>query len=498
MDLEALLAEAQAAIDAGANPEAVFAHARALGQAQGFNGDLGSIVKHRADAADFAREAEVINRVEDRGSLLNTAGMLAQGVTAGLLPDFLNLIGAEDASERFRGFVEENRDVHPILSGISEASGAIALPGLGAARGTAAISKGLTRLGTRVGGTTGGLLAAPATTAAVLGAGAGSAGGGLFGFTESVGEEPGERLRSTIEGATDPLAIGLGAGVGPLVGFGGSRMRRLFGSKSRRVAGALEEATGVSSDINAIRNHADLNIETAKAGLDVVERRTPEIVSEELEEFLDNIRSRADVSPNLTRASREVAGGERFANVRDMRRLRDNLRSSGNHSEASLLDDILSKDVPGFAEANSEFSRAKNVREAIEIGQRGEGKTFSGERVQLDTGANFEKALEVIPAEAHEALKTGVLHRQLQNILGERAGSSVEVLKKLADDSGIDRRLRSMFTDPAIAEEFIQGVDKEISTDQLRKLLVRGGVLIAIGAGARASFGSSVSGFLDQ
>lgn len=494
MDLEELLAEAQAAIDAGAEPEEVYAHARALGQQMNFGGDLAFIVKSRNEAAMFQREADVINRVEDRGSVVNAIGMAAQGVSLGLLPDFLNLIGQEEAGEKFRGFVEETREVQPLAAGLAELSGGLAVPGIGAAKGTALTSRGLSSLGARVGGRVGGLLASPATTAAAVGGGAAAGASGLFGFAESVGEPAAERLSAAAEGATDPLMIGAGMLFGPIAGFTGSRMRRVFGGrggKVRRVAEGLEESTGLSRDINSMRNRADLNVESAAAGLDALERNTPEIISEELEIFLDNIRQRPDVVGNLNRASREVATGQRFATVKDMRKLQANLRADQRFGDALELNDILDDAVPGYRDVNREFARAKDVREAIEIGQNGGGVTFRGDRVQLDTGANFEKALEVIAPEAHGALKTGVLHRELQNILGRRTGANLSVLRKLATDSEVDMRLRNMFTSSQAAEEFIQLLDKEASAEQLRRVLIAGGVLVAVGAGARAGLGSA-------
>jgi hypothetical protein len=505
MDPEQILALAEQALADGVPLDEVVELVRGKAEREGMRvgpegqGDLGRAFRLRVEARDLGEKAETINRVLDRGSVVNAAGMAAQGITAGLLPDFLNMIGQEGASEGFRNFVEETREVQPLAAGLAEGAGAIALPGVGSVRGAQATSRGLSALGGRVGGSVGGLLAAPATTAAVVGGAAGSAAGGLLGFTESVNEDPGvSRLEATIEGATDPLMVGTGALVGPALGFIGSRTRRLFAAKKRgqRVAAKLEESTGLTRDVNAVRDRADLNVETAKTGLDALERETPEILSPDLEEFLDRVRRQDDVVGHLNRASQEVAGGQRFARVSDMRKLQTNLRKDQRFGLASELDAIMDDAVPGYRGANREFASAMDVREAIEIGQNRGGTTFRGDRIQLDTGANFDKALEVLPPEAHDALKVGVLHRELQDILGRRTGSRLEVLRRLADDSGADMRLRRMFNSPDVAEEFIQGLDKEISAEQLRSVLIKGGVLVAIGAGAKAALGSSAADFL--
>ena len=502
MNPEDILALGEQALADGLDPETVFQLVRDKAKREGLGGDLGLALKLRVESKELKEEQQLIERVANRGVARNVGGMLAQGATLGTLPDFLKLIGQEERGEQFRTFVEETREVEPLAAGVTEAAGGILVPGLGAVRGAKATSRGLTAAGglaTRLGAPSiGGLLAAPATTAAVVGAGTGAAAGGLFGFTEATGEPISARLSAAAEGATDPIMIGSGMLLGPVVGFSGSRLKRIFGRKKRgqRVAAGLEEATGTSRDINSFRDRADLNVETARTGLDALERNNAEIISSDLEEFLDNLRERADISPNLTSASREVAAGERFANLRDMRKLQNNLRTSQNFTEANLLSDILDDAVPGHRAINAEFAMAKDIREAIELGQQGGGVTFRGERIQLDTGANFEKALEVIRPEAHEALKTGVMHRELQKILGRRTGSSPDILRRLADDSGVDMRLRQMFNSPEIAEEFIRGLDKEISAEELRKLLVKGGVLIVVGAGATAAFGASASSFL--
>lgn len=476
--------------------------ARALGFAisPAEGGGLGQAFRNRQESVELKREAEGLARVGARSPLANVAISAIDAGTFRLLDELLP--GA--TGERFRQAAEENIEFAPTAAGASGAMSLLA-PGLLAAKGTRLTGQALRgaggalqRGGGRVLPALGRQLARPAATAAVAGAGISSGATGLMEFGRTEGT-PGERLTAAREMATDPLVLGMGAIGGPILGAAGSRAKRILGPRGPRVASELRETTGLGRrGLNAVREQADEGVAVAKAGLDKVEAANPEIVSGRLETFLDDLRARPDVAGNLRRASIEVAEGRRFADVRDMRRLQANLRRDKRFGDVDELDQILSDAVPGYKDANTAFRQSSTIREAIELGERGSGRTFEGVKIKTNTKANLERALEALPAEAQDGFLEGLISRELQGLDRPLTGGSVKRLQNLSDNVQANGKLRGLFRDPAKAEEFIHALNTNVSAAKIKRLLVAGGVLVTVGAGAQVALGSAVRGFLTE
>lgn len=466
MDPEEILANAQAAIAAGADVEAVITRTTTIGNDAGLGGDLGFALRSRLEGEELARQAELFGRVAERGVAANVAGQALQGVSMGFFPEIVGMFGGD--REALEQAIAENREAVPVGSFAAEIGGGLLLPSLAAGRAAQ-------------GGVVGrGLLAA---------GGIGAAAGGVAGFGEAEGDLI-ERLRT---GAV-PGAI-FGGVVGGTLGAGGAflspRVRAAFtGRAGRNVAEAAEQLSppGVTRHINTIRATQDDAIAIARGKLNDLDDRHTEIVSDRLEDFLDNIRG-TDAGAALGQASPEVAAGQRFASLKDMRALLSNLKRGKFFEQRDKLRGILEREVPDFRARNNEFFRENSILEALEIGQRGSGKKFgnastlSRSQIQTNTGANVTRALQNLPAESHDAFLSGILQRNMQKLLRDEKGVSVQVLRTVIDDVGVEGKLREIFPTDRVADEFVSLIREEVGAEVLKTFLRRAGITIAAVAG---------------
>ncbi len=462
--LAQLLAQAEQAIDENGD---LLAINEIIKQRSGEGGLEG--LRSRVEANEFAREADLLERVAERGPVANTIGMMLEGGSMGLASRIMNLF--EGPGDEFRQGVAENREAAPVASLTSELSGGLLTPSLFAARAAQ----------------TGSSVARGAVGTGLLG----GATGGMIGLARQEEGTIPERIRSAIPEAVVGTATGfLGGAAGA---FLSPRTRRAFTNPrpGPRIADELENTVrpGVTRHINRIRNRADQRIGVARQGLEELDNANPELVSDALEDFLDGIRS-SDAGSALSSASREVATGSRFASLKDMRNLAENLRRGKFFNEREQLIGILEDEVEGFGAANSRFFRENAVLEALEAGESGGGSIFRGPKLKTSTGANIERSIQQLPDHTHDAFRSGVLSREMKKFTGGETGGSVSVLNKLIDDVSTEGILRDMFDSEAAADQFIDLVREQVGAAQLRTFLRKAGIGVAVVGGLAAAGGT--------
>ena len=472
MDPEQLMLLADQALADGNPLEEVIELVRGKAQREGLGGDLGTAFRNRVESRQLAEEAETISRVAERGKGVNAAIMALNALTFGQMGSVIDLLDKPGTSgEVFREAVREIRETQPVPAAAAELGGGVVAPG-----------GGIMALGRRGG------------RAATVAGGAVAGGGvaGLMGFGEASGTIP-ERISAGAEQA--PAGMLFGGGVaGVLEPFSRTRFGRAASGRRRvgpRIAGELEETTGLSRDINTAR--ATARAETERVSQEFfapLDEQFPAVTNQSVREFMEEITKTPDarsavraVSSDLLvpgeKAAEAVLERHRPPSFSELRKIRDRLwKNDRTRNEGDELQQIMLDTFPGFREGNAAFRAAKDIEDALALGGGEMTTTFRGERIRTNTPANVQEAFRILPPESHEAFRTGLLQKTLNRLVGAEAGAGkdINLLRSLIDDVNTEGRLRRLFPADASAEEFVRLVRAEASGRAIRRALRYAGI----------------------
>lgn len=472
---EELIRLAADAIEKGADPGEVYARMVEMGAFPNAFAARMAVESHQD-----ASRAELLERVADRGAVANVAGLAANAATFGLLDDVLELFGADEAAESFRTGVREAREADPTAAFITEAAAGSLVPAFGAlrvTRGATPLARALARVGAASGG--------------------GAAAGGLFGFGEAEGELS-TRLAAGTEGAVfGGLIGGLTGGALSAAGTASRRLgelgRRAFGGgRAQRVARELVERTGLPAlpdDVRAIAERSDQLVQNVRARhFRPLERRFQRVETPEIAQVLREIREHPDALTVLRRVSREVAQGQRAPSFRELQELQQLLQDAGR-PEAGTLTNAMTREIPGFAQANAAYRRVIGPREALEVGLgfrldgRSRTPTIRGRAFRTNTALQLERTLQSIPPELQRPFLIGRLHREVQRLQTGNGGRTLRALLEMAPEA--ERLFSQFFPTPEAFAEFRRVLQTERSSERIaaafrryaRPALVGGGLL---------------------
>lgn len=452
-ELEQLLAQANAAIQRGADPAAV--NARLAEVSQGRFGSVAALGEHvRLHRVPARPEDPALERMnEDGGSALQDAARMAvQGASFGFADEVLG----------DRSVVEDNRRLTPGGSLAAELAGGALLPAAGGARVGAGI---MARTGSRV----------------AAGAAGGAAAGGLYGGANAAGEAEGGILDRL---AAVPAGAGMGAGAGALLGglfapMGGAASRVARPGNSR-VADDLRRLTGLSDDINGAIARADDAVNDVRQTMyRPIEEAHPQIgsaVPTEPQPLHDRLRA-PDLVDHTRAVAREVAEGKRPPSFEEAQRILTRLRRV-NKRDAQLTEQIgeveqlLAQAVPEAPAADAAYAQAQGVRRALKMGERSSG--WDSARVAREMDRLTDPA-------AREAFLTARFHNLVRRIETRQQGA-VSPLREFYDAGPETQRvMRQFFPDDASYNEFVGILRSEVRADRIRAAL---GNALKLGAGA--------------
>ena len=474
----AKLAEVQGKLDQAA---------KALGLGSGPGGGLGEALRLRVEARREGARVDPMLRVAEQGRTSAAMTTFLNTLTLGQMGGLLERFGPEGTSgEEFREGMRDIRTAQPIPTAATELGTGLALP-----VGGSLMNVGRT-LGTRVAG----------------GAVTGGAMSGLFGFGEASGTTP-ERLEEAA-GAVIPGAVfgGVaGAFARPTRATGEVSGRAFRGRRgaNKQLGSELQETTGLSRDINP--QLAAARAETKRVSEEFfqpLDEAFPEVRDPQIDEFMEELTNSPDarstvraVSADLLvpaeNASEAVVARSRGPSFDELQDLRNRLwRQNSTRDSGDELQGIMEEVFPRFREGNARFRAAKDIEDAFALGSGEISRTFRGERIRVGSVAQVDEALRVLPVESHEAFRTGLLQRTINRISRPETGvaSDVRMLRELIDDVDTNGKLRGLFPNDRLAEEFQSLVRQEKSARILRRALVRAGIgavqIAALGAALTA------------
>ena len=481
--IQQLITDAQDAINRGADPAAIDIRIRArtglltLAALQQ-SATEAEVVRHQESVVEVLEQEEASDKFFARGPIRNALAVGANAASFGFADDFLKLLGADETAAGIQNAVEQSRiHVPGSTMGLEIASG-LAVPGGALAK----FAQTTGRTGKAI--AAGGLL--------------GAAGSGAVGFGEAEGTVP-ERFTEALDFAKLGGVFGaVTGGAGSVVmnrltrklkGGRGQSARRPGGGSPRspgqRVAEDIENTTrtGVTRHINEVRDMNSLGVKAAEEGLNEIEAKHSQILSDNLNDFLDRVRKDPDLSGQLGTASIALRADEKFPSLREMRHFGEALRRAKKFDARDELMSILKREIPDFEITNREFFLRTSIEEALELGLDGGGTTFKGARIRTGSFDNIEHALTQLPPQAHESFLSGVVHNEMQKLIGEQTGGSPQVLRKLLDNVQAEGSLRALFDNDAMAEGFIRLLQDEVGLARLKDYARKAGIAAALAAG---------------
>ena len=455
--------------------------AKTLGLGSGPGGGLGEAFKLRLEAREGAARGEAIARVAERGRVSAGVQTILNTLSFGQMGSLIDRFGPEGTSgEEFRRGMQDVRLAQPIPTAATElATGAaIGGPALAARSGL------LARMG--LGGVAGGTVS------------------GLFGFGEAAGTLP-ERIEEGARSVGPGMAFGAltGAFIRPTVRTAqvGGRAVRGRRAANIRLGRELQEKAGVTRDINPQLARAQAETErVSREFFQPLDEAFPQVTDPDVLEFLDFARETPEMRGPLRAIAPEVARDQRPISFSELQDFRDRLWKKGSATKDSgdELQSIMEEVFPGFREGNAQFRAAKDIEDAFLLGSGEMNSTFRGVKIKVDRADRLERALAELPPESHEAFRTGLLQRTINRISRPERGaaSQVELLRELIDDVDTNGKLRDLFPNDRLAEEFMSLVRQEVSARILRKALIRAGIIGAGGLllGGAAAVGASLAG----
>ncbi|MGE0278355.1 MAG: hypothetical protein AB7R40_23410 [Nitrospiraceae bacterium] len=451
------LQEAESALQRGAPAEAVDARVK---ERTGLSG----IAMLRTHVTAGPEPTAGQRTLSAGGSAVGDFGALAgNAATFGLLDEFLGTVSPK-AAEAVRGRVGAVRDENPLWATLpAEIAGGMLIPG--AAAMNAARGGGLVR-------------------AAGAGAVAGGATGALTGFGEAEGSVE-ERLPEAALGGL--FGAGAGAAVAPLARAGQAGLQMARGSQNARLGQGLAEIAGETEQpglFGRIRNRAVGGPRTA----DIY---TPDAVRQGIQnqieetgqrlyapfqsmppsrEIQDMIRTMAD-EPGIRSAVQDPAlrydllnGPADFSNIRRIRGRLQALSRQENDPSGTFtnlfrrFDQEMQVAYPGVGEANRDFARASEVREAFDMGfrnSRREGQTRGEGIAGWNRPSEVRSALRTFednPA-AQNAMRQGMRHRLLEDLFLTKDGTPEQIRIFMNADEGGEAMMRELFPADEVGDE---------------------------------------------
>lgn len=486
MDPDQLLAQAQRALAAGADSTAI--NERIASLTNGRYNSLDALANRSQGRAVVNEDVQPatstpLSRLSARGgsALGDFARMLAQGATFGFADELAGagaaLVpggkGYTEARDESRQRVADLRELNPGASAVANVAGAVpaALLPLGAAQGAV-----------RAGG---GLMGAIGRGTAV-----GAAEGALLGAGEAEGS-PMQRAGQAVPEAAAGAALGGAIGAAPAFL---NALRRMRSGRGTRIAGALEESTGVSKSYKQAQ--AKLTEQKNKIS-ETMFQPLEDTGSEAIEEavtnpdspLLDLLRS-PDVEKEVRAISREVADGKRAPTFREIQRLRQRMQRINKQPDARLveqvdeLDAILRDVVPGYSEANDAWRLVEAQDRALDAGRKaGKSRTLSADDIELQQAG--------LSPEELTNYRRGQVHEVARRVL-RRESDAMSMMRDIVDAGPeMERVLRSMFPDDATFQGFMQTIRKEQSADAVASAVSKYGKWLAGAGVAGAGLGGA-------
>lgn len=318
----------------------------------------------------------------------------------------------------------------------------------------------------------------------------GAAEGALLGAGEAEGS-PMQRAGQAVPEAAAGAALGGAIGAAPAFL---NALRRMRSGRGTRIAGALEESTGVSKSYKQAQ--AKLTEQKNKIS-ETMFQPLEDTGSEAIEEavtnpdspLLDLLRS-PDVEKEVRAISREVADGKRAPTFREIQRLRQRMQRINKQPDARLveqvdeLDAILRDVVPGYSEANDAWRLVEAQDRALDAGRKaGKSRTLSADDIELQQAG--------LSPEELTNYRRGQVHEVARRVL-RRESDAMSMMRDIVDAGPeMERVLRSMFPDDATFQGFMQTIRKEQSADAVASAVSKYGKWLAGAGVAGAGLGGA-------
>jgi len=475
MDPQELLAQAKAAVAAGADPAAVEARLR---DQFGFESlaALEAAARGPGDIADEVdTEGAALRRLNARGgsAVGDFLRMAAQGASFGFADELAGLgaavtpggKGYTEARDESRQRVEDLRGLNPGASLASELAGGVAVPGVGGLKAM----EGAPALGKLVN--------------------IGAVEGGLLGAGESDGTAL-DRLAGAGQGVAAGALTGGAFGILGTLGSKLSTYARIKAGRPERIIASLKRAAKVPRGYREAVNAADQALkDVSQRVFRPLDEAHKVVTDPEVLSFVQRLAADPDKRSLVRAVSRKVANGDEAPSFSQVQEIRTRLRKRGLRDEVDELTSVMDDAFEGFSDANKEWANALRVREALDKGRKSARK--SADEIRLLT--------QGLPPEAQDAFREGMLH-QIVSKLGRREDAATGQLREFLD-AGPETRaaLREIFPDQASYEQFMGILKVENRAERvhvaLRRLANIGGAA-ALGAGGYAA-AQSFGGLLD-
>lgn len=520
-ELRQEIQRAQAAVAAGADPEAVaqrFKERTGFESIQAAERDLQFRTQQAPQAGPMAQDAtQPLSRAEQRQAgvvdFLQQAGRDVVS-TAAKIPDFLKVAGHEitgrfgdelvgqmarqgqTALLRSQALTGQEMDPEAAAESVEEAQ----------RQGTESARESIAESRERIGPLgRGAALLAPAAIpygvgARAIGSGTGLLGtalrggtaaaaeGGLFALGGAEGSLP-ERV-AQVDPLMDIAAPGAAGGALSMVlPRAINAMQRRRSGRGQRMGEVLQESVDAEDLTGATRRLGQRERGSSQIRVRGTQERAisdhlygpldeqfEEITDPELLRFLRE--GPEDVQKMTARVSREVASGEQNPSFAQVQRIRDNLRRANQGAaQKGTLGDVIDEfnvrfqeAVPGLREADAAFSVVKGQQEALERGRRMWNRNSADLETTLEQiAARYDDPSEA--AAAQEAFRTGLFGEWLARLM-ERDESSGAVLRKLMDAGPEFRAIEeSMFPTSEGLVAFRRAVNEEKSAEAVRNVL---------------------------
>lgn len=511
-ELFELLAAANAAHRDGVPVEQINASIqRRTGGRFGDAQSLAAAVQQAAAEERQAQQATAQARLAERGGSAfgDFARMAAQGLTFGFADELAGLgaaivpggRGYREAVEASRQRVEDLRELNPMAATLSEVAGGAALPvgaflGIG---GRAAVASG------RLGG------------AAARGAATGAATGALTGL----GEAEGTLAERAPEAGLGGLFGGVvGGGLGGASGALGTVTRAFRGRTPRtaqEIADALAKEAGVPG--GQIGRMQDVAKETVKrvrsAFYQPLEEAFQEVDDEAILRFLRPRTGGGEVARAVQWATRQVMGRDiqkRPPSFRELqsilRRLRGRASKAGQAGDpaeaqqfrqaAGELRALMERRIPGFAEAQAEYSRALAAKNAFDRGTKLWGAGSKRNRPE-----QIRQALAALPDDVARANARAGMAAAFYDELSRRGGRITKAQIEKLQAAGWQARLRELFPSREAFDRFNAQLEEageailDAEAREAARATLRNWARIGIGVGIGAAGVTGVRSLFD-
>lgn len=374
----------------------------------------------------------------------------ARGLAAKLIPGGMDYTQARDAE---RAKLQQSKEEHPYASFFAQAIPSALVPGgvAGSAMSTGA--------------------------KALAGGGLGLLQGAAYGAGEAEGGV-GDRAK----GAVWPAIFGGGIGTAlPVAGaVAGSLPKLLRGSPGSRVSTALEEGTGLSRNINALRGKLDDAVEAVRAR---VYQPLDEAGAVKDADILKLIRS--DAFKSHTTAIDAKLAKSADPSFPQLQALRSRLRD-GIHADKDLykqLNTMMQNKLTGLKDADAAYGAAVAGKRLSE----------KGEKMWNAPAAKIQEMLKGKTKDQVDAFNTGRLFKYIDRLESGDA-AAVGFIRKFSEGASTRDRVRELFAPGAAGDqafkEFSTLVRKENSAREIAQFIrtkwwipVAGGAAAIGGAG---------------